>query len=86
MLPLQKYLTMAAPSQQFVAPPMEKLRKTESPVYSGSPYTCVALSLAALDAKERAFWALEEGYGPTGAITYQVGLERTEQAYATVTW
>ena len=63
MLPLQKYLTMAAPSRQFVAPPMEKLRKTESPVYSGSPYTCVALSPAALDAKERAFWALEEGDG-----------------------
>ena len=42
---------------------MEKLRKTESPVYPGSPYTCVAFSPAALDARERAFWALEEGDG-----------------------
>ena len=86
MLPLQKCLTMAAPSKQFVAPPMEKLRKAESSVYPGSPDTCVAFSPAALDAKERAFWALEEGYGPTGAITYQVGLERTEQAYVAESW
>ena len=27
--PLQKCLTMAAPSKQFVAPPMEKLRKAD---------------------------------------------------------
>ena len=40
---------------------MEKLRKAEGSVYRGSPYTCVAFSPAALDAMERAFWALEEG-------------------------
>ena len=63
MLPLQKCLTMAAPSKQFVAPAMEKLRKAESSVYPGSPDTCVAFSPAALEAKEGAFWALEEGDG-----------------------
>ena len=42
---------------------MEKLRKAEGSVYRGSPYTCVAFSPAALDAMERAFWALEEGDG-----------------------
>ena len=63
MLPLQKYLTMAAPSKQFVAPPMEKLRNAEGSVYPGSPDTCVAFSPAALEAKEGAFWALEEGGG-----------------------
>ena len=63
MLPLQKYLTMAAPSKQFVAPPMEKLRNAEGSVYPGSPDTCVAFSQAALEAKEGAVWALEEGDG-----------------------
>ena len=63
MLPLQKYLTMAAPSKQFVAPPMEKLRNAEGSVYPGSPDTCVAFSPAALEAKEGAFWALEEEDG-----------------------
>ena len=52
MLPLQKCLTMAGPSKQFVAPPMEKLRKAEVSVYPGSPDTCVAFSPAALEAKE----------------------------------
>ena len=63
MLPLKKYLTMAAPSRQFVAPPMEKLRKPEGSVYPESPDTCIAFSPAALEAKEGAFWALEEGDG-----------------------
>ena len=63
MLPLQKCLVMAAPSKQFVAPPMEKLRKAEGSVYPGSPYTCTALSPAALEGKEGAFLALEEGDG-----------------------
>ena len=63
MLPLQKCLTMAAPSKQFVAPPMEKIRKAEGSVYPGSPDTCTAFSSAALEAKEGAFWALEEGDG-----------------------
>ena len=63
MLPLQKCLIMAAPSKQFVAPAMEKLRKAESSVYPGSPDTCVAFSQAALEAKEGAVWALEEGDG-----------------------
>ena len=63
MLPLQKCLTMAAPSKQFVAPPMEKLRKAEGSVFPGSPDTCIALSPVTLEAKEGAFWALEEGYG-----------------------
>ena len=61
MLPLQKCLTMAAPSKQFVAPAMEKLRKAESSVYPGSTDTCVAFSPAALEAKEGALCALEEG-------------------------
>ena len=55
MLPLKKYLTMAAPSRQFVAPPMEKLRKPEGSVYPESPDTCIAFSPAALEAKEGAF-------------------------------
>ena len=55
MLPLQKCLTMAAPSKQFVAPPMEKLRKAEGSVYSGSHDTCVAFSPAALEAKKGEF-------------------------------
>ena len=42
---------------------MEKLRKAESSVYPGSTDTCVAFSPAALEAKEGAFWALEEGDG-----------------------
>ena len=42
---------------------MEKLRKAEGFVYSGSPNTCVAFSPAALKAKEGAFCVLEEGYG-----------------------
>ena len=63
MLPLQKCLTMAAPSKQFVAPPMEKLRKAEGSVFPGSPDTSIAFSPAALEAKEGAFLALEEGDG-----------------------
>ena len=63
LLPLQKCLTMAAPSKQFVAPPIEKIRKAEGSVYPGSPNTCAAFSPAALEAKEGAFWALEEGDG-----------------------
>ena len=55
MLPLQKCLTMAAPSKEFVAPPMEKLRKAEGSVYSGSHDTCVAFSPAALEAKKGEF-------------------------------
>ena len=63
MLPLQKCLTMAAPSKQFVAPPMEKLKKAECSVYPGSPDTCVAFSPAALESKEWALCALEEEDG-----------------------
>ena len=54
---------MAAPSKQFVAPPMENLRKAECSVYPGSPDTCFAFSPAALETKEGAFCALEEGDG-----------------------
>ena len=54
---------MAAPSKQFVAPPMEKLRKAEGSVYPGFTDTCIAFSPAALEAKEGAFWTLEEGDG-----------------------
>ena len=32
-------------------------------MYPGSPNTCIAFSPAALDTKEGAFWALEEGHG-----------------------
>ena len=63
MVPLQKCLTMTAPSKQSVAPPIEKIRKAEGSVYPGSPDTCAAFSPAALEAKEGAFWALEEGDG-----------------------
>ena len=63
MLPLQKCLTMAAPSKQFVAPPMEKIRKAEGSVYPGSRDTHVAFSPAASEAKEGALPALEEGDG-----------------------
>ena len=58
-----KSLTMAGPSKQFVAPPMEKLRKAEGSVFPGSPDTCVAFSPAALEAKEGSFWSLEKGDG-----------------------
>ena len=61
MLPLQKYLTMAAPSKQFVASPMEKLRKAEGSVYPGSPDNMVAFSPAALEAKEGASGPLRRG-------------------------
>ena len=54
---------MAAPSKQFVAPLMVKIRKAEGSVYPGSPDTCTALSPAALEGKEGAFLALEEGDG-----------------------
>ena len=82
MVPQQKCLTMAAPSKQFVSPPMEKLRKAEGSEYPGSLDTGVAFSPAALEAKQGAFWALEGvvSQGSTGATSYQVGLERTEQA------
>ena len=63
MVPLQKCLTLAAPSKQFVAPPMEKLRKAEGSVFPVSPDTSVEFSPAALEAKEGAFLALEEGDG-----------------------
>ena len=63
MVPLQNYLTMAAPSKQFVSPPMEKLRKVEGSEYPGSLDTGVAFSPAALEAKQGAFWALEEEGG-----------------------
>ena len=43
--------------------PWRKLRKAEGSVYPGSNDTCVAFSPAALEAKEGAFWALEEGDG-----------------------
>ena len=59
--PLQKCLTMAAPRKQFVGPSKENLRKAEGSVYPGSPDTCVAFSPAALEAKEGALCALEEG-------------------------
>ena len=55
MGPLQKCLIMAAPSKQFVSPPMEKLRKTEGSEYPESPDTGVAFSPAALEAKQGAF-------------------------------
>ena len=42
---------------------MEKLRKAEGSVYPGSLNTCVAFSPAALEAKQGAFWALEEEGG-----------------------
>ena len=63
MVPQQKCLTMAAPSKQFVSPPMEKLRKVEGSEYPGSLDTGVAFSPAALEAKQGAFWALEEEGG-----------------------
>ena len=42
---------------------MEKLRNAEGSVFPGSPDNMVAFSPAALEAKEGAFWALEEGDG-----------------------
>ena len=63
MLPLQKCLTMANPRKQFVAPPTEKLRKAEGSVFPGSPDTSIAFSPAAFEAKEGAFWSLEEWDG-----------------------
>ena len=42
---------------------MEKLRKAEGSVFPVSPDTSVEFSPAALEAKEGAFWALEEGDG-----------------------
>ena len=63
MLPLQKCLTMANPTKQFVAPPTEKLRKAEGSVFPGSPDTSIAFSPAAFEAKEGAFWSLEEWDG-----------------------
>ena len=63
MLPLQKRLTLTAPSKQFVAPLMETLRKAEGSVFPGSPDTSIAFSPAALKAKEGEFWALGEWDG-----------------------
>ena len=63
MLLLQKCLTMANPRKQFVAPPTEKLRKAEGSVFPGSPDTSIAFSPAAFEAKEGAFWSLEEWDG-----------------------
>ena len=40
IVPLQKCLAMAAPNKQFVAPPMENLRKAEGYLNPGSPVTC----------------------------------------------
>ena len=88
MLPLQKCLTMAAPSKQFVASPMEKLRKAEGSVYPGSPNTCTAFSPAALEAKEGEFWALEEGDGSGIHCGHQLpsGTVKEEQAYVAESW
>ena len=72
---------MAAPSKQFVASPMEKLRKAEGSVY---PW------IHALHSPQQ-HWRPRKGHsgpcrremaqGSTEATTYYVGLERTEQAY-----
>ena len=88
MFPLQKCLTMAAPSKQFVASPMEKLRKAEGSVYPGSPDTCVAFSPATLEARKghSGPWRRGMAQGSTGATAYQVGLVMTEQAYVAETW
>ena len=82
MVPLQKHLTTAAPSKQFVAPPMEKLRKAEGSVYPMSLDTCVVFSQAAWRPREghSGPWRRGVAHGSTGATTYQVGLERTVQA------
>ena len=70
--------------------PWRKLRKAEGSAYPGYPDTCVAFSPAALEAKEWAFWALEEG-GGSGIhwghqVSPQVRLKRTEQAYVAESW
>ena len=88
MLPLQNCLTMAAPSKYFVAPHLEEAQKGWSQYVPWVPVTCIAFSPAALEAKEGAFWALEEGDGsgiPWGHH-YQLQLERTEQAYVAESW
>ena len=88
MVPLQKCLTLAAPSKQFVAPPMEKLRKAEGSVYPMSLDTWVAFSPAAWRPREghSGPWRRGMAQGSTGDTTYQVGLERTEQAYVAESW
>ena len=79
---------VAAPSKQFVASPMEKLRNAEGSVYPGSPDNMVAFSPVALEAKEGASgpWRRGMAQGSTGVTAYQVGLEMTEQAYVAETW
>ena len=75
-------------SNQFIGPPMEKLRKAEGSVYPMSLDTCMAFSPAAWRSRKghSGPWRRGMAQGSTGAITYQVGLERTEQAYVSETW
>ena len=63
MLPLQKCLTMAAPSKEFVAPE-EEAQKGWRLCVPWAPWYNTAFSPASLKAKEGAFWTLEEGNGP----------------------
>ena len=62
MLPLQKCLTMAAPSKEFVAPE-EEAQKGWRLCVPWAPWYNIAFSPASLKAKEGAFWTLEEGNG-----------------------
>ena len=75
-------------SKQFVAPPMEKLRKAEGFLYPMSLNTCIAFSPAAWRPRKgnSGPWRRWMAQGSTGTSTYQVGLERTEQAYVAESW
>ena len=74
--------------QTVCTPPMEKLRKAEGSVYPMSLDTCIAFSPAAWRSRKghSGPWRRGMAQGSTRATTYQVGLERTEQAYVAETW
>ena len=74
--------------QTVCTPPMEKLRKAEGSVYPMSLNTCVVFSQAAWRPREghSGPWRRGVAHGSTGATTYQVGLERTVQAYVAESW
>ena len=57
-------------------------------MYSGPPDTCVAISPAALEAKEGAFLALEEEDGSGIHCGHQLpsGTIKEEQAYVAESW
>ena len=87
MLPLQKCLTMAAPTKWF-APPLEEAQKGWSLCIPWVSWYMSCILPSRVGFHGRGIWALQEadGSGIPGANTCQVGLDRTQQASEAESW